>query len=100
MASRCSRLTTVPVGLFGVQIKISRVRPVIAPAIVADVDDHRILAIVECHDGRGPPGMLHGVGQGFLHNPVGREVEARRQRPRLPGDGELNRQAGGGDPVD
>ncbi len=44
--------------------------------------------------------MLEHVGQRLLDDPVRGEVDPGRQRPRLPFDGQLHRQAGEGDPVD
>jgi hypothetical protein len=75
-------------------------RPLNALAVVADVDDHRVLAVVQPHDCRGLAGMLDRVREGLLHHPVGREVGAWRQHSPLSGHSQLDRQAGAGDPVE
>ena len=55
--------------------------------------------VVEADDRAGGSGVLDHVGERLLHDPVGGQVHARRQFSR-PGDGQLNGQPGGADPLD
>jgi len=54
---------------------VARARPV-----VAHLDLERVLAVAQRHGGAR-------VGERFLHDPVSREVGARRQRPVAAFDG-------------
>jgi hypothetical protein len=57
-----------------------------APTVVFDLHDHRTGPVLD-HDGGGcVAAVARHVGQRLLHDPVGSQVDARRERSRLPDD--------------
>ena len=65
-----------------------------ADAGVRDLERQLVLVIAHAHAGRRRTGMGEGVRERFLHDPVRREVDARRQLDRGPLDGQLDGQPG------
>ena len=55
-----------------------------AASVVGHLDHEGVVAPVEQHPRMRAAGVLHDVGERFLHDAVGDEVGARRQRTRLP----------------
>src|SRR5258708_487162 len=47
--------------------------------VVIDLHSEILLAVGDAHGGGGRPGMARDVGQCFLHDPVGRNVDPARQ---------------------
>ena len=67
-----------------------------APPVVGDPQQQRVLQVAQRHLGGGPgPAVLAGVGERLLHDPVGGQRRAVRQRLRHTLDGEGDRQARG-----
>ena len=66
-----------------------------AGAVVDDLDLERVGAVAQRAPRRArSPGVLERVRERLLHDPVGGQVDARRQRPRLALDAQLDRQPG------
>ena len=66
-----------------------------ALAGVGDRQLERVGAVAERDRGVRAAGVLDDVRQRLLHDPVGGQVDALRQRPRLALDGQLDADAGG-----
>ncbi len=54
--------------------------PGVPATVVIDLHGEILLAVGDAHGGGGRPGMARDVGQCFLHDPVGRNVDPERQR--------------------
>ena len=62
-----------------------------SPAVVLDFHVQGVGQVAHRHPGRGSAGVLDGVGEGFLNDPVGRQVHAGRKRPVGSFDREFDR---------
>ena len=62
---------------------------------VGDRQLERVGPVAERHRRVRAAGVLDDVGQRLLHDPVGGQVDALRQRPRLALDGQVDADAGG-----
>ena len=83
------------------QAVAAAVAGVVAPAVVADPDLDRVVTVVEPDLGGGArPGVLEGVGEGLLDDPVDRELHARGQLGGHAVDRQVDRQPGRADLLD
>ncbi len=62
--------------------------------VIVDLDDEVPVAVRDAHAGLRRPGVPRHVGERLLHDPVGGQVHARRQRAGWAGDLDLHRQPG------
>ena len=65
-----------------------------ARAVVCDLELEIVRVVTEKDPGARGAGVLEGIRQRLLHDPVGGEVDARRQFSRFAFDGHLDRQSG------
>ena len=69
-------------------------RRVVPPAVVGHLEAQLARAVLQAHRRARRAGVPEGVGQALLHDPVGGQVDAGRQRPGLPPDRDGHRQTG------
>src|SRR5207248_5467422 len=65
-----------------------------AGAVIADVQTEHVWAVVHADVDAARAGVLQNVGRRFLKDPVGGEIECRRQRLRLTVDTSIDLEAG------
>ena len=63
-------------------------------AVVGDPHGELCRVVGEFDEGAAAPGMFHHVGQGFLHEAVGRDLQRAAEVAPLAGDPQLDRYAG------
>jgi hypothetical protein len=71
-----------------------------AAAGIRDLQGDQAVLVADCDLRAGGPGVLERVGQGILDDPVGGQVDGRRQRPRRALDPERDRQPSLADPAE